>query len=270
MTPDLKIAAQDAAARIDHLTADGLRDARRLLTEAQQHIIARLANAPTDYEVWFYNELLRDSQQLFTRIEHDLKTQIETGMQAVIDATDTTVTQAVSETLGGGPTLTIAMPRMNRAGLELLTGYKPGALISNVAQDTKRRITTILQQGLLGGQSPWDVQKQIGARIDQGIFASSMHRAEVIWHTEANRFYNILAQQRYHVLQAKLPGEFEKVWVHNSITNPRPHHLALDGQAIPINDHFLVAGYEVEGPHDPILPAKEVINCRCSLYVRPT
>jgi uncharacterized protein with gpF-like domain len=44
----------------------------------------------------------------------------------------------------------------------------------------------------------------------------------------------------------------------------------MDGKTIPVNEKFSLVGrdgivYKVDGPHDPLLPAGEVINCRCML-----
>ena len=266
---DFAKATDDALSHIGRLDAEGLQHASGILADAQTELLRKLANAPTEYGSWFYNALLTDAKRLSQEIDHDLRQRIETGLEAVIDIGDQTVTQAIryeAEHVG----LSLYMPAISRQSIELLTGYVPGEKISGVAGSLQQKLSGMIQQALLGGTSPWDLQKQIGATLtDAGPFKSTLHRAEVIWRTESLRFFNALAQERYKKLEDLLPDEFEKVWSHSGNTRrPRPHHVALNGQAIGVNERFLVGGYEALYPHDPILPAKETVNCGCSHYVQ--
>lgn len=42
-------------------------------------------------------------------------------------------------------------------------------------------------------------------------------------------------------------------------------HRDLNGTTIPMGEKFTVGGVTADGPHDPVLPAREVVNCRCRL-----
>lgn len=58
-----------------------------------------------------------------------------------------------------------------------------------------------------------------------------------------------------------------KEWVHNGAhLHERYHHIALaNGGAIPLAQPFIVSGWNAQYPHDPNLPAGEVINCDCTV-----
>jgi len=64
-----------------------------------------------------------------------------------------------------------------------------------------------------------------------------------------------------------------KVWRHNGhlVRDPRPHHRAADGQSVPLAEPFRLAAPEgalqAMHPHDPALPAREVVGCQCSYDV---
>lgn len=58
-----------------------------------------------------------------------------------------------------------------------------------------------------------------------------------------------------------------KKWKHNGAHKyERYEHIALGNQpAIPLPQTFVVGGHDALYPHDPMLPASEVINCDCTV-----
>lgn len=64
--------------------------------------------------------------------------------------------------------------------------------------------------------------------------------------------------------------QVRKKWIHNKALseNPRPHHMAIDGQTVEWSDRFTLGnGFKIRYPHDPEAPAEEVINCHCDFDV---
>ena len=59
----------------------------------------------------------------------------------------------------------------------------------------------------------------------------------------------------------------EKYWIATYDNRTRDTHMQVPEQNPKrMNEAFLVGGvWPCEGPHDPDLPAEEVINCRCAL-----
>ena len=56
-----------------------------------------------------------------------------------------------------------------------------------------------------------------------------------------------------------------KEWIHTDAgKTQRENHVALDGVKVKINEYFdLGGGVLALYPHDPTLPAEELINCYC-------
>lgn len=56
-----------------------------------------------------------------------------------------------------------------------------------------------------------------------------------------------------------------KRWVTIHDDRVRPSHVAVDGQARPLDGTFLVGGHALRYPGDPLAPPEERINCRCAI-----
>lgn len=56
-----------------------------------------------------------------------------------------------------------------------------------------------------------------------------------------------------------------KIWNARDDGKTRPSHHAADGTEQRISESFIIGGYSLRFPGDPLGPAHEVINCRCSL-----
>ncbi len=86
-------------------------------------------------------------------------------------------------------------------------------------------------------------------------------RAERIARTELGGLMNDVTLTQFEasgVVKAKR-------WYTIGDDRTRESHLALNGVEIPMGDRFSVGGHPADGPHDPSLPASEVVNCRCRL-----
>lgn len=259
-------ATRQAAVRVGNLTDDGVRAAREILQEMQRELLHKLAQGPTEYGEWYYNQLLKDVDRLYA----DLNTRYTDEIGATLDSIAETITDSMDQPLKEMG-LILDLPRASRQTVEFMTGFAPGELIGGLTQAGKQRIQTALQQALLGVKTPWELQQLLAKDLEvAGPFRTIAERAEAIWRTEAGRVFNTLARERYRRVEAKFPGRFEKEWLHSgNVRNPREHHQKLDGQRIGINEKFLVGGFEADGPHDPALPVGEVIKCGCTAILTP-
>jgi len=62
----------------------------------------------------------------------------------------------------------------------------------------------------------------------------------------------------------------DKKWIHNKALSeePRKHHMAIDGQRVPIDEMFTLGnGVQMRYPHDSQAPAEEVYCCHCDFDV---
>jgi hypothetical protein len=260
-------ASKTALTRVTTLDDNGLRRAADILGDAQAELIRKLANAPTDYGAWFYNQLLQDVQRLANDMAQELQNRLNADLNAVLHTVeDVITTEVTAEAARAG--VSLILPAISRQAIETLAGYTPGDKIKGVADGLKQAVSTEIQRAVLGVTSPWNLQKFLAANLDAaGPFGSAFARAEAIWRTESLRFFNSAAQARYEALERTLPGEFLKVWRHTNVSHPRPHHQALDGVAIGVNEYFQVGKYSALYPHDPDLPVGEIVNCGCSHYM---
>ncbi len=88
----------------------------------------------------------------------------------------------------------------------------------------------------------------------------SEERALEIALNETNWIYNYITHQN---LVAS--GQLTHTWVSQEDERVRPTHAMADGQTVPINQPFIVGGYQLLFPGDDSLGAdiKETILCRC-------
>ena len=97
------------------------------------------------------------------------------------------------------------------------------------------------------------------------------YRAEVIGRTEALRVVHAGNDEAYR--QAIDRGaidraEIQRTWVTARDERVRPTHHAAAGQVRGIDEPFVVGGAQLRYPGDSRAPARETVNCRCSLATR--
>ena len=162
-----------------------------------------------------------------------------------------------------------ALPFISEKKLDLLQKYS-AEQIRGLTDNATRSISTEIDLAVLGQKSASEVIANIGKNLDDpSIFGTVAKRAQVIFQTEVKRIQNISTHDR--IIQAKQQvGDMGKKWIHSHVGVPRPGHLMLDGVIIPADEQFELVGadgeiYYVDHPHDPDLPAGEVINCRCQI-----
>jgi hypothetical protein len=169
------------------------------------------------------------------------------------------------------------VPYLSETKLKILQDYH-AELIKDITEDAKARISREITLSQLGQKSVDDTIKAIGRNLKSpSIFKSVIKRAEVIFKTEVNRVGNLASSERTKQFQTQIP-ELKKQWIHSHVGIPRAGHLMLDGVIVGANENFRLFGedgriYFPQAPHDPMLPASEVINCKCMMVpaiIKPT
>lgn len=101
--------------------------------------------------------------------------------------------------------------------------------------------------------------------IDEGI-RQEAYRARTVAVTEMLRAHSVAQQEA--IMQS--PATDRKKWRHSGAhkNEPRPNHVAMDGQIVPKADPFVLTGrdggtYYPMYPRDTELPPFESINCHC-------
>ena len=127
--------------------------------------------------------------------------------------------------------------------------------VTNVTETTKKQIATLIDnnKGLN--------TNEITVLIKEKFQEMSLGRARTIARTETNSMFN-----NANYMMAQDVGLAYKVWIHGvNSPNERPHHKALSGEKIKLDEYFVLNGVECDGPHADNLDASEVCNCSCIL-----
>lgn len=133
----------------------------------------------------------------------------------------------------------------------------------NVGETTWKMIRAQTVHALETGMTT----EALKGRIEQ-VASFSEYRADTIARTETVAAYN--AGDREAAAALGEYGPVEKVWLATLDERAREAHADLNDTCIPVDEPFNVNGYSADGPHDPSLPAGEVVNCRCVIeYLYP-
>jgi hypothetical protein len=173
----------------------------------------------------------------------------------------------------------VATPHISTDFLQLLYGERGESgfaveLIKGLTDDARKRIATTLTLGSMGDKSTTDIMNEIGRNLtDPSIFKDIKTRAEVILRTEINRvaslsdIYSIMAIGQQ--IESQYRVKIRKMWITAQDERVRPSHARLHGKILFYDEKFVVGGFQALAPHDPNLPAKEVIQCRCMIQALP-
>jgi SPP1 gp7 family putative phage head morphogenesis protein len=235
------------------------REILRLLNLARQDVRDRILSHPGTVTAAIEERIERSITDALTTFGERLKGQLANEASAAAQ-----LGIALAEADLPPPALVI---RFSLSG-ELLEGLARYhlTLAGDVRDDTLGSIREILARGVLSGASTEALAKEIGATGLEpiGPFATVEHRAETIVRTEINKVFSLATGERLQAAAGRIPG-LRKRWLATEDARTRDTHRALDGVTKAIDEDFSVGGYPAAGPHDPRLPAKEAVLCRCRL-----
>ncbi|MBI3947125.1 MAG: hypothetical protein HY321_14465 [Armatimonadetes bacterium] len=180
--------------------------------------------------------------------------------------------------------LASALPKAVRAGAALGTpGQQPprGFLLPDLTRqhlaryhaqvwdgitgDLRREITRRVRMAYAAGKTPEELAGEIEAYLSPvGPFRAAGGRARAVAHTELPRAANLATLARMEEIAADFP-RMRKRWVHarHNARQPRPAHLAADGQTVLHAERFRVGRHRPRYPNDPGLPLSERVFCGC-------
>jgi hypothetical protein len=125
-------------------------------------------------------------------------------------------------------------------------------------------VSHIIDSATVNGASIPDVTDQIEHLFGDTSIPTWKNRARTVARTEVVGAYNGGLHDAFTMLVDGDTGtEYVKRWLATEDQRTRPDHREADGQTVPFSQPFIVGGFQMQHPHDPDAPAKEVINCRC-------
>lgn len=139
-----------------------------------------------------------------------------------------------------------------------------GTKINDTTEDDLR---TILSTGFDEGLST----AQLGDRIAE-YYAEHMGEGKVRPQTAAmTQTTGIINDARME--RAKAVGGLRKGWLHGNPNEAREDHLAAEAkylaEPIPVNEKFVVGGFDMDAPGDANAPIEQTANCTCMVVFVP-
>jgi len=131
-------------------------------------------------------------------------------------------------------------------------------------QDMVKNLTVdIIDQGIGGGEAVTMLRDQ----IQSGWHEIKRYRVERIIRTEVNRAANFGSYKGAENIGMMI----ERVWMSAFAAESRSEHMAANGQAVKMDEPFIVGGDSLLFPGDVSLGASagNTINCLCSMFERP-
>lgn len=131
-------------------------------------------------------------------------------------------------------------------------------VVGDIAATTKAQLSEIVAEGIRHGLSIPDIARNLDTLYLDEIIPN---RSVVIARTETISSTNFGGQ-----VAAKATGlRLDKRWLATTTDDrTRPEHLAANGQQVPIDQPYTVAGEPLMFPGDPNGSAANIIQCRCT------
>jgi hypothetical protein len=128
--------------------------------------------------------------------------------------------------------------------------------LRGVGDHAWERVRRHLLEGQRLGESPTDIAARIA-----GTGGISDARALTIARTEVHAAAESAAWEQARFVDS----DALKIWLATNDERTRPTHRAAEGQAVALNELFVVGDSKLRFPGDPEGAADETINCRCTL-----
>lgn len=261
MTPSERIRQLLAQART--VREGGWRDIVVLLNALRRAVVLSvIEHTPLDAAT--AEAVIHEVNALMARFNYDLKQEMSQNQRRLFLKGIQTVDGVLK-----GHDIKVVLPYLPETMLQKLQTFSAD-LVTRITDDARARIASEIRLGTLGEKPSTEVVKEIGQNLtDPSVFASIAVRARVIYETETRRIQNLAAAERMKQVVEQAP-DLQKMWLHSHRGIPRPNHFDMDKKMVGAGDSFKLMGrngveYEITGPHDPKLPAGEVVNCGCVL-----
>lgn len=221
-----------------------------------------------------YRELLREVNALIVSFQRQLTHTMTRHVDTAANAGDAAV---LDDAQAAGLDVPLSYSGVSPTLVRTASEYS-ASLITGLTDEARNAITRAVRLAALGGMDTTTLIDRIGRNLsDASVFTSLSARAEAIARTEVSRVYSMSKHDQATELAARYPG-MKKVWQHSTSaprasahqrSTARANHVRLSEETnaspIPFEQDFDLGDFTARYPHDPLLPASEVVNCRCVL-----
>ena len=244
------------------------RKMKRHLEDARERVVQMITNAQ-GWNAYYYQQYKQELDNILAELERVLSNELQQGLEGGFNSVEEVLRYMIEHF-----NLNVSFPVLTLEVLGVSADYSAD-LVKGLTSELRKRLNLYISQTCLGQMDPYQLIKLVKDQVvDQPLtFGAVETRAEAIARTEIARVYNTAQRIQIEKLGQAMEQtglQLKKMWVHSHVgKNPRPGHLALDGKKVDYKDYFVVGGHKAWGPHDPGLPASEVVNCGCGIVPMP-
>ena len=145
------------------------------------------------------------------------------------------------------------------------------ATVENRMVRTPESVFSLVSSNIAKGANLGESIPEIAKRVDDVLSTTGTerwpNRATVVARTETLGALNAGRDDAFTAVAKELGEPFEKMWLCTIDSRTRQTHRKADKQRVPLGGTFTVGGSSLRRPGDPSGPAKEVIQCRCSMIL---
>lgn len=279
-------AVRENVRRVGELGQANLEAVLRELDDARRRIASMLVDG-TEFDRSRARLLLVEVDREIARLKRSLPPIVGRGFRDAATAGDADVTRQARELLGRDDGFRLS------TGLDMdLIDYATGRsadLVGQITENARTNLNAILRRAATSTLRPADVASQIGAVLSEagrpeGAFGTLALQIERVHRTETMALYQQAGDARRTQVARESPYVIFAVWVTIIDGRERADHSDMNGATVEVGEHFNYGagptwskvsyeqasreggtlGLAVTGPHDPVLPAKDVVNCRCA------
>lgn len=248
-------AAQAARKRLMERTRSEL---VALLKDARAQTVLVLAGAPSDYQQWRATALQAEIDRVLAELGRASGDVLSAAATAAWNGGAASIDDPLAA--AGFPA---AIVQLDTTQLMAMRTFMVDR-IDDIAEKAASIVRRELGLAMIGSQS---LQQTIG-NVSAALGQPSISRATTIVRTELGRAWAVAANERARQY-AESGTEMVKVWRRSGKVHSRLAHDLADGQRVPLDQPFKVAGIAMMHPHDPKAPASQTINCGCIALYRP-
>lgn len=153
------------------------------------------------------------------------------------------------------PPVADRIPRVSSEAAQTYLANRRNALVG-IGDDLWTNARAALVDGQRAGEGVAKLKQRVLGSLDV-----SAPRAQAIARTEVNGAANAGSLMEMHATGLTATKE----WIATGDHRTRKDHAHVDGDKVDLDGMFDVGGHAMAGPHDQLGPAREVVNCRCTL-----
>jgi len=244
--------------RRTRLQKDARHEIRRILKVALTRIESRLANRPSEFDVFSLPQVQQAIRGVLDGVGRELG---DSGSQLTDDFFNAGADMVDKPIQAGGITLRGLIPTIDKTQLLAFQAFITDKM-KDVTVTMANQINTELGLTAIGAQP----LNSAVANIKTVLQDKGRKRATTILRTELLRAYGVANQLRKEQAEKVLPG-LKKRWLPSGRTHARTHHEATRGQIQAVDAPFQLLSpggiIKLSFPRDPKGGPAETINCGC-------